>query len=162
MSINSVSTGSGFDRDKMAQAMFKKLDTNGDGKIDKSELQSATKSGKGPSADELMSKADTNGDGSISLDELKSSMPTKPPGGPAGGPSGAGKPSGAASTSTTKTYDAADTNKDGTVSASEEMTYLLKQQKIEAEKLQAKDQSYNQQAQVETDQNKTSNLTVSA
>jgi hypothetical protein len=158
---------SGFDRDKMAQTMFKKLDTSGDGKIDKSELEAATKGRKGPSADEIMSKADTNGDGAISLDELKSSMPTKPPGGPnggppPGGPGGPGKPSGDAPAADKKTYDSADSNKDGIVSASEAMMYVLTHQNKEAEKLQAKDQSYNQQAQVETSTTNASTLAVSA
>ena len=60
------------------EAIFKKLDTDGDGKISKTEFaklgEVAKKAGKGGKAgkgDKLFSKLDTNGDGSLSLEEFK-------------------------------------------------------------------------------------------
>ena len=57
-----------------AQSLFTKLDTDGDGKVSQSELESAL-SGSGvdsSSADALFSKLDRNGDGSIDQGELTS------------------------------------------------------------------------------------------
>ena len=63
-----------------AEAIFKKLDADNDGKLSKSEFAklgelgkkaaaaTAKKAGKG---DKLFSKLDTNGDGSLSLEEFK-------------------------------------------------------------------------------------------
>ena len=57
-----------------AQGLFSKIDTDGDGKITQSELESALGgSGVDPkSADALFSKLDRNGDGSVDLGELTS------------------------------------------------------------------------------------------
>jgi hypothetical protein len=54
--------------------VFKKMDANGDGKVDKTELtnylqQASAQSGAMPSADQLLDQIDVNGDGSISQDE---------------------------------------------------------------------------------------------
>jgi len=99
-----------------------------------------------PSADKLFSAADANGDQSLSVDELSSMLAKAetqgpagamrggpPPGGPPpggmGGAGGAkGSPGGKASSeshssSTSKTTNPADTNKDGTVSAAEQLVY---------------------------------------
>jgi len=57
--------------------MFAKMDTNGDGKIDKAEFaafapkQPADASGSKPTSDEMFAKMDTNGDGSITKDEME-------------------------------------------------------------------------------------------
>ena len=94
-----------------------------------------------PSADKLFSAADANGDQSLSVDELSSmlakaetqgpagAMRGGPPPGGMGGAGGAkGPPGGKASSeshssSTSKTTNPADTNNDGTVSASEQLVY---------------------------------------
>jgi Ca2+-binding EF-hand superfamily protein len=49
-----------------AEAEFKKMDTNGDGKISADEWTAAHK--------EMFSKMDTNGDGKISVDEMKADL----------------------------------------------------------------------------------------
>jgi Ca2+-binding EF-hand superfamily protein len=85
-SISSVSGASsawpdpGAMRAAMKERMFAKVDTDGSGSVDKSEMQTmveaiAIKSGKSVgSADELMTKMDGNGDGSLSSDELDAGM----------------------------------------------------------------------------------------
>ena len=77
-----------------AQEMISRLDTNGDGSLDKSELQAmidemtqrAQQSGQtarsGPTADELLQKLDTDGDGKVSAAELEAGRPKGPPPGP--------------------------------------------------------------------------------
>ena len=68
-------------RADMQQKMFAKVDADGSGGIDKTELQTlvdkvAKKTGvtSTPSTDELFSKVDTNGDGTVSSDELSKGM----------------------------------------------------------------------------------------
>jgi Ca2+-binding EF-hand superfamily protein len=118
--------------DSHAEKMFASADTDGDGKITAEELTKdleahAPKDATGlPSAADMAAKlikdGDTDGDGALSLDEMKA---MKPPGGQHGGPppaDGAGAASDASSTSASSTgasYDPADTNKDGQVSADE-------------------------------------------
>jgi Ca2+-binding EF-hand superfamily protein len=131
-------------------SMFKKLDTNGDGKIDASELQAAQpKDGKGKDAAAIMKEADTNGDGSIDssendafLTKLESQRTangsaqaggTPPSGGPppGGGPHGGGGSktgsTSSSSSSTSTVYDVRDTNKDGKVSFEEMLAALEKE-----------------------------------
>jgi hypothetical protein len=128
--------------------MFAKVDSDGSGSVDKTELQTmldkiAEKSGTSlGSADDMMTKMDSNGDGSLSKDELEAGMkslmpapsstvdfahrsgdgapPTPPPG---GGTAGAG---GDSSSSTTTATDPLDTNGDGTVSAEERAAGAVK------------------------------------
>ncbi|OGJ95015.1 MAG: hypothetical protein A2487_11535 [Candidatus Raymondbacteria bacterium RifOxyC12_full_50_8] len=68
-SIGSVDTSSLMSQ--MAAKMFKRLDTNEDGGIDKTELQAMLDKGKkqGPSVDEIFEKMDTNKDGKIDEEE---------------------------------------------------------------------------------------------
>ncbi len=85
-SINSVGGASsawpdpGAPRAAMKERMFAKVDTDGSGSVDKSEMQTmlkdiASKTGKSVgSADELMTRMDSNGDGSLSSDELDAGM----------------------------------------------------------------------------------------
>ena len=68
-------------RADMQQKMFAKVDADGSGGIDKTELQTlvdkvAKKTGvtSTSTTDELFSKVDTNGDGTVSSDELSKSM----------------------------------------------------------------------------------------
>ena len=123
------------------ERMFAKIDSNGDGSVDKAELQTAFDAiaqktgGTAKSADALFGKFDTDGDGKLSASELSTGMkslrpkPTstvemagaqaKPA---AGGPAGGGSSSGATSAST----DPLDTNGDGVVSALERAAGDLK------------------------------------
>jgi hypothetical protein len=108
-----------------------------------------------PSADAMFSATDTNGDSSLSVDELSSMMAqaetqraassgrqggaqgagkagpppgggSPPPNGATGGAKGSAGASGSdESSSSSKTTEAADTNKDGTVSAAEKLIYGL-------------------------------------
>ncbi|MES2297510.1 MAG: EF-hand domain-containing protein [Pseudomonadota bacterium] len=150
--INGVSSGSAhavqFDPSKgaarFAAKVFGDLDTNKDGKLTKDEFVTGLAS-KGVSANDATKQFDTidkNKSGSITQSDLESAIksgsfgPPRPAGG-AGGPGGhggAGRPAGAggpqseSAGSTTKTYAAADTNKDGTVSAAEQLIYDLSHQ----------------------------------
>ena len=57
------------------EAAFKKLDTNGDGKLSKEEFLASPGAKKDAAkAGERFSKLDKNGDGSLSLDEFKAGM----------------------------------------------------------------------------------------
>jgi Ca2+-binding EF-hand superfamily protein len=58
------------------EALFKKLDTNNDGKLSKEEFAKIAELGKKKGAkskriDQLFQKLDTNNDGSLSLEEFK-------------------------------------------------------------------------------------------
>jgi hypothetical protein len=58
------------------QDLFSQIDANGDGKISKSEFESALGAGgtNTAKADDVFSKMDKNGDGSVSLDEMSSAL----------------------------------------------------------------------------------------
>nr|WP_316641819.1 EF-hand domain-containing protein [uncultured Roseateles sp.] len=116
--------------------MFAKIDSDGSGAVDKTELQGmldnmATRSGKTGklSADELLAKADANGDGSLDKTELEQGMKSLMPApsstmafaqarGGSGGPGGPPPPADGESTDTS-TLDPLDSNQDGTVSEQE-------------------------------------------
>jgi hypothetical protein len=64
------------DPSSFAQKLFNSVDTNGDGQISKSELESAFTTGGGTAsqADAFFSKLDSNGDGSVSQSELTTGL----------------------------------------------------------------------------------------
>ena len=116
-------------------AVFSKIDGNGDGSLDKSELKTLSDKIKADTGVDVSAKleklADDNG-GKVSKEAfqaaLKKEAPAdKGPGGPppsGGGPPGAG---GAGKTdSASKTYDKLDTNQDGTVSELERLVGAMK------------------------------------
>jgi Ca2+-binding EF-hand superfamily protein len=140
-SANSGSSGgSGGSQDDL----FAKIDTNGDGSLDQTELKTLTdkiKSDTGKDATDMFAKLDSDSDGKLTKTEFDAGRPQggpqgasatqgtseakgpdgpPPPGGP-GGAGGAGK-----SDSASKTYDKLDTNQDGTVSELERLVGAMK------------------------------------
>ena len=113
---------------QMRQSFFNKLDSNGDGSIDKTEFADVFSGTSGTSADDIFSKQDANGDGSISKDEMNAAMDkmdeqmkkNPPPMGMMGGsgPSGTSTSS-SSDDKTSGIFDSLDTDKDGSVSISE-------------------------------------------
>ena len=133
---------------------FAKIDSAHKGFITQSELASAIVqiSPEGMSlsqadaqslAKEAFAKMDANADGEVTSGEFKDAAPKGPPQGgapgsrpggppsgppPGGGPGGPGGGKGAAASGSSTSYDAADTNKDGTVSDLERLAYAAKSQ----------------------------------
>jgi hypothetical protein len=71
-SISSLGEFSSVSMSQMREERFKRLDANGDGVIDKSELQAGMKSKAGknaPTVDEIFDRVDLNKDGVIDKDE---------------------------------------------------------------------------------------------
>ncbi len=72
--------------------LFNKIDTDGDGSVNATEVQSmadmmAEKMGDAaPTADELMAQIDSDGDGAMSFAEFEAGRPQGPPSGPPPGP----------------------------------------------------------------------------
>ena len=132
MSIGAIGSSGGFDVSKMASKIVKNLDKNGDGSVDKSEFTSGLVS-KGMSAEDAAKKfdsIDSKKTGKISQSDIEADLKTnaKKTGSHSGPPpaGGGGKAGGASQGSDSKTYDVKDTNKDGTVSAIEELIYEIK------------------------------------
>lgn len=129
---------------KMAEDLFKKLDTDGGGSIDATELATALKgAGKadaGASA-ALMKGLDGDGDNKVTKEELSAGMQkladqfeakfnSSRTSHAEGGPPAGGAPAGGASSSAAqKQYDAADKNEDGTVTTEERQAYDAQQAK---------------------------------
>ena len=137
------------DPSKMANSLFSKLDTKGQGYIEKGDLQSALdqipakkSSGAVPSADDIFQALDNDGDGKVTqqemsdsvtklVDQLNSQLQNMRMGGKGGGMSKSDPGSrvdGADRTaqmlnSLTQNFDAADTDHDGKVSTQEAMAY---------------------------------------
>jgi EF-hand domain pair len=81
--VSSIGSGGGFNLSamkQMQQDMFKEMDSNGDSKVDKNEMNAFKESQKsggmkgGPSVDEMFTNSDSNGDGGITLQEMQDSM----------------------------------------------------------------------------------------
>ena len=149
MSISSIGSGSGggFDPSKMASMMASKmmgdLDPNNTGKVTKDQFISGL-TAKGVStadATKMYDSIDTKKTGSITKSDIETAIKNgnlKPPsGGPQGGPrgsNGSGKSGGpggggaggaGGASNSSQTYAAADTNKDGVVSAQEAAIYAI-------------------------------------
>jgi len=126
---------------RFASKVFGEMDTDQDGKVNKNEFVSGLES-KGVSADDATKQfdaIDTQKSGSITQSDLETAIksgtftPPKPAAGAGGAesaqggakrPEGAGGAGGAGGASgATKTYEAADTNEDGTVSDQEQLVY---------------------------------------
>jgi hypothetical protein len=144
MSISSVGSGSsgGIDPSKMASMMASKmmsdLDPNNTGKVTKDQFISGLTAKGVSSADatKMYDSIDTKKTGSIGKSDIETAIKNgnlKPPsGGPQGGPRGAGGPGGSGksggaggASNSSQTYAAADTNKDGVVSAQEAAIYAI-------------------------------------
>jgi hypothetical protein len=162
---------SGFDPSKMASMMASKmmgdLDPSNTGKVSKDQFVSGltTKGVSSADATKMYDAIDTNKTGSIGKSDIEAAIKNrslKPPtGGPQGGqeggsaggtkragePSQAGKSGGGAPSSaggasgSSTTYDAADTNKDGTVSDQEAAVYSIKHPSISSSDTSKTDQS---------------------
>jgi Ca2+-binding EF-hand superfamily protein len=78
-------SGGGYDVTSMWQDLFKKIDTNGDGAIDKTEMGSVL-STNGPSVEDVFTKLDSDQDGAIGENEYETALsklrPQRPPGPP--------------------------------------------------------------------------------
>jgi len=122
---------------RFAGKVFAEMDTDKDGKVKKDEFVSGLES-KGVSADDAAKQfdaIDTQKTGAITKDDLETAIKSgtfAPPRHQEGasGAHGGGKPQGAgggasAASSATKTYEAADTNEDGTVSQQEQLVYSI-------------------------------------
>ena len=107
---------------------------------------------------DALSKAIDSGDvkaAQSAYADIKQTMSQRPAGRPSGPPPGGAPPSGgagkASSSSSNKTYDKMDTNKDGKVSAQEELDYLQKQAKTEKANSTAKTEKADSTAKIDTD-----------
>ena len=137
--------------DKSPQELFKSLDTQNKGYLTQSEFESSTSTISpegarlaGQDADDAaaaFARMDSDQDGKLTSAEFEAGAPSGPPpvGAQAGGasgtqdgsrpppPPGGGVGAGGNSTrGTSSSYDAADTNQDGTVSAAEKMAAQVK------------------------------------
>ena len=150
MSISYIGSGStgGFDPSKMASILASKmmsdLDPNNTGKVTKDQFVSGL-TNKGMStadATKMYDSIDTKKTGSITKSDIETAIKNgnlKPPSGaPQGGPRSAGSPGGSGksggpgvaggaggASNSSQTYAAADTNKDGVVSAQEAAIYAI-------------------------------------
>jgi hypothetical protein len=143
---SSIATGAtSFDPSKhaarLASKVFSDMDTDTDGSVTKDEFVKGLES-KGVSSEDATKQyqaIDKEGTGSITKDDLESAIksgdfkPPRPQGG-AGGPQGGGAPQGGSggassvsSSGSTKTYEAADKNEDGTVTQQEQLVYDMAQ-----------------------------------
>lgn len=130
-SISSVSSSMSSSMLKqMQEAMFKKVDTNGDSSISKDEFSALSKSGETQSSDAeaMFAQLDSDSDGAISrlesdaaIAKIGQEMQSQGmrPQGPPPGPPPSDQSESEESTDATAIFDAMDTNKDGTVSLAE-------------------------------------------
>jgi len=129
------------DPSKMAEDLFSKLDTKGQGYIEKSDLESAlsktsqsNSSSSSSVADDMFAKLDNDGDGKVTKEEMSATIQKIAAllNGPAprmrmqngqGGMPPPQESTSTDSTSSTQADDPADTNGDGTVSTEEALAY---------------------------------------
>ena len=131
-------------RSQVVDRIFKKVDSNRDGKITKDELTQALKpdtveigaDGTSANVDKIFNQLDTGNKGYITRQDTADGLDKLPPtltagaaasasgGTPKGGGGGGGGGGGAAASITA---DPADTNQDGKVSAQELLAYIQKQ-----------------------------------
>jgi Ca2+-binding EF-hand superfamily protein len=161
MGIQPISGGVNFD----PKEMFKKLDANSDGGIDKSEFLNGTKKKDGTAnknAEKIFAEIDSNSDGKIDETEntaavkkmaQKGPPPSKPQGPPPGGASGTSTSS---TSSSTNKYNKMDANKDGVVSTQEKLEYILKLLE-ESETTDSADSDYDQFGQPDTESSSVQN-----
>ena len=133
MGIKAISGGTNYDPSTMAQSIIKKLDTNNNGSISKSEFQNSLKNASATSSKDsvsLFNKFDTNNNGSVSQSELETFLKNlSATGNSASSQKNAPAKGGASSTGVTSSsstslyYDVRDTNHDGVVSQAEVLTY---------------------------------------
>ena len=120
---------------RIANKVFGELDADKDGKVKKEDFVAGLES-KGVSATDAAKQFDAidkQKTGSITKDDLETAIksgdfaPPRPAEGGGGKPQGAGGGAGGAgaASAATKTYEAADTNEDGTVSQQEELVYSI-------------------------------------
>jgi hypothetical protein len=154
MSISpaAIGSGGGFDSSKMASMMASKmmgdLEPNNTGKVTRDQFISGLTAKGVSSADatRMYDSIDSKKTGSIGKSDIEAAIKNRklapPSGGPKGGPRGAGKPGGAGgpggagksggASSASTTFAAADTNKDGVVSAQEALIYSMKHLSVSA------------------------------
>jgi len=130
-----VSSISSAAQTQAVDQLFKKADSNSDGKLTKAELTTALEAAGDSAqvskakADDFFKMLDTANQGYVTKQDVTTGLqsqqaPGARPAGPPPGGGGAGKTEDSSSTDST---DPADTNGDGKVSMDEEMAYLLKQ-----------------------------------
>lgn len=167
MSISNISSGSSMmmkgmmgtqrpDPSKMADQLFSKLDTKGQGYVEKGDLQAALdnvskiensfSSGNAPSVDDMFSKMDSDGNGKVTKAEMSASFENMAAqldgpfprmrlqdaqngqhGNMPSSPGGGQVSQQSSTDNTSQSSDPADTNGDGKVSIQESMAYTEKQ-----------------------------------
>lgn len=127
VSTSGIGGAGSFDPSKFASNLVKKLDTNEDGSLDKTEFVNGLTSA-GVSAEDAAKKfdsIDTKKAGKITQADIEADIKSDNGGAPP-----AAKPQVAASAGSSTDYDKKDANKDGTVSGMEELIYDLSHQSL--------------------------------
>ena len=131
-------------RSQTADRIFKKVDTNQDGKITKEELDSALEASgnkQSTSAAEIFKQLDQGSKGYITRQDLEAGLAKAEQGGPAQGPpakAGGRGAHGGGGDSTVDATDPADLNQDGTVTLREQVEYALKVYAAQKDKASSK------------------------
>lgn len=127
MSVSGIGSSSGFDFSKMV----KNLDSNKDGSVDKQEFVASAKTNgiSEEDASKQFDKIDTQKTGKITQSDLEADFKAQAASGkkaPPASAQAAGSSGQTSTSSTDTTYDKKDANKDGTVTAQEEILYNIK------------------------------------